>query len=267
MNPIQAWKDFQDRSLYYQAVRRDGEEPVWQEIAKDYDRLVYSEQQKETLLTKLTHRLHGIETAIEIGAGSGTLTLPLVRHLREIAAVEPSAAMAAALHASLAEHKIRNVSVFQEKWENMQPAAADVVLAGGCLYVFYEIDKVLRKMLACAKKKVLITHVGNCGLWHFDRLLLERLGAPKPCLFPPLSLLLDVLLHLQLPAMMDITFAKGRKCFTPEQWLRRCQRLLQLAEPPPVLLDFLMQEFSQDGDCWSMEEEVPLAVIELRKTP
>jgi hypothetical protein len=65
---------------------------------------------------------------------------------------------------------------------------------------------------------------------------------------------------------MDITFAKGSKRFTPEQWLRRCQRLLQLSEPPPVLLDFLMQEFTQDGDGWSIEEEVPVAVIELRKT-
>lgn len=219
----------------YQAVRRDGEESVWQEIAKNYDRLVYSEQQKETLLAKLTHRLPGIETAIEIGAGSGTLTLPLVKHLKEIAAVEPSAAMAAVLHASLAEHEVRNVSVFEEKWENMQPAAADAVLAGGCLYVFYEIDTVLRKMLACAKKKVLITHVGNEGLWHFDRRLLARLGAPKPCLFPPLSLLLNVLLQLHLPAVMDITFVTGRKCFTPEQWLRRCQRLLQLTDSPPVL--------------------------------
>jgi hypothetical protein len=40
------------------------------------------------LLAKLTSRLHGIKTAIEIGAGSGTLTLPLVRHLKEIAAVD-----------------------------------------------------------------------------------------------------------------------------------------------------------------------------------
>ena len=266
MNPVQAWKDFQDRSPYYQAVKADGEESVWQEIAKDYDRLVYSEQQKETLLAKLTSRLHGIETAIEIGAGSGTLTLPLVKHLKEIAAVEPSAAMAAVLQDSLAERQVRNVSLFQEKWENMQPAAADAVLAGGCLYVFYEIDTVLRKMLACAKKKVLITHAGSDGLWQFDRLLLERLGAPKPCLFPPLSLLLDVLLCLQLPTIMDISFATGKKRFTPEQWLRRCQRLLQLTEPVPVLLDFLMQEFTQDGDGWSREEEMPLAVIELRKT-
>jgi SAM-dependent methyltransferase len=266
MNPVRAWKSFQDKSLYYQAVKADGEESVWREIAKDYDRLVYSAPQKDALLTKLHSRLHDVETALEIGAGSGTLTLSLAEQLQEMVAVEPSAAMAAALQENLAARQIRNVALFQEKWEDMRPVAADAVLAGGCLYVFYEIDTALRKMLACAEKKVLLTHVGNQGLWDFDRRLLERLGAPKPFLFPPLSLLTEVLLHLHLPVVMDISFAAGQKRFTPEQWLRRCSRLLQLTEPPPVLLDFLFQEFKQDGDSWSIEEDMPVAVIELRKT-
>ena len=49
MNPIQTWKTFQDRSLYYQAVKKDGEESCWREIAPDYDRIAYPERQQEIL--------------------------------------------------------------------------------------------------------------------------------------------------------------------------------------------------------------------------
>lgn len=175
--------------------------------------------------------------------------------------------MAEVLRLHIAQQQLRNVSVFQQKWEEMRAAAADIVLAGGCLYVFYEIEQALRKMLASAKSKVLLTHVGNEGMWHFDRRLQEMLAAPKPYLFPPLSLLMDVLTFLQIPASVELFFVRTTKHFTEAQWLKRCQRLFAVRpEQHPLLLEFLRQELHQEhADCWSAEEDVPAAVIELRR--
>ncbi len=269
MNPLQAWQAFQDKSLYYQAVKADGEESCWREIAHQYDQIVYPQHQQQALLARLLPRLNGAASAIEIGAGIGTLTLPLARHLQEIAAVEPSPAMAEVLRLYIAQRQIRNVSVFQQKWEEMRATAADIVIAGGCLYVFYEIEQVLRKMLTSAKSKVLLTHVGNEGMWAVDRRMQEMLAAPKPYLFPPLALLMDVLTFLQIPASVELFFVRTTKRFTQAQWLKRCQRLFAVCpEQHPLLLEFLRQELHQEhADCWSVEEDVPSAVIELTTIP
>ncbi|MCI5143440.1 MAG: methyltransferase domain-containing protein, partial [Candidatus Electrothrix sp. ATG1] len=121
MNLVRKWQSFQDRSLYYQAVKKDGEESCWQEIAQDYDQIVYPNHQQENLFSRLLPRLDGITTAIEIGSGPGSLTLPLAKRLREVTAVEPSPAMAGVLEERLARQKAENVTVVKRRWEEARP--------------------------------------------------------------------------------------------------------------------------------------------------
>ena len=271
MNPVQQWQSFQDKSLYYQAVKKDGEESCWRKIARNYDHIVYPDHQQEALLSLLLPRLDGIDTAIEIGAGTGTLTLQLAKRLREITAVEPSPAMAGVLEENLTRQGAENVTVVRRRWEEVavdELPPADAVIAGGCLYVFYEIDQVLAKMLAAARSKVLLTHIGNEGMLDIDRKIMEFLCAPKPFLFPSLSLLIEVLLHLRIPSKTETFFLKTGKTFTSEQWLKRCQRLFGVTpQQHPLLIKFLEQEGRKEGELFRIEEEIPAAIIELMKTP
>ncbi len=216
MNPIQAWKNFQDNSPYFQAVRADGEESAWQEIAADYDNIVYPDGQKEQILSRLIPLMKDAKTAIEIGAGPGTLTVGLSNYFEHLTVIEPSPSMVGVLKQRLNGSR---VSILQSKWEDVQPEPADVVIAGGCLYAFYDIDKVLLKMLKYAKSKVLITHFGNDGLWDFDHRLIEKLSGTKPCLFPSLSLFTDVLVQLKIPANTELFFIRTRRNFSREQWI------------------------------------------------
>ncbi|MCI5179979.1 MAG: class I SAM-dependent methyltransferase [Candidatus Electrothrix sp. AW3_4] len=270
MNPIQTWKSFQDRSLYYQAVQKDGEESCWQEIAQDYNRIAYPDRQQETLLARLLPRLEGVSTAIEIGAGPGTLTLPLAERLRKVTAVEPSPAMSEVLADNLAQHGLENVTLLRQRWEELDADAlppADAVLAGGCLYVFYAIDTALRKMLAVARSKVLLTHIGTEGLPKIEQRLIECLSLVKPNLFPPLSLLLEVLVHLCIPTEITLCYSTVSRRQTAEQWLQRWQRLFHLSSQQRLLLlGFLEQECRKEGEFYCTEEIVPAAIIELRKT-
>ena len=164
MDPVQTWKSFQDQSLYYQAVKKDGEESCWQDIAQDYDRIVYPGNQQDALISRLVPRIDGLDTAIEIGAGTGTLTLPLAKKFRKMTAIEPSPAMAEMLSKNLILQRLKNVTPVRQRWEETELSPADAVIASGCLYAFYEIDKVLLKMLATARSKVLLTHIGNEGM-------------------------------------------------------------------------------------------------------
>lgn len=271
MNPIQAWQSFQDKSLYYQAVKRDGEESCWQEIAQDYEQIAYPDRQQEALLSRLLPRLEESSTVIEIGAGPGTLTLRLAERLRKVTVVEPSPAMSEVLAKNLRQHRLKNVTLLRQRWEDLEtkelPPAAEVI-AGGCLYVFYAIDTALRKMLATARSKVLITHIGSEGLPKIEQRLIERLSLAKPTLFPPLSLLLEVLVHLCIPTELEIFFLQRQKKWSADQWLQRWQRLFHLNSTQSLLaLGFLERECRKEGELYCIEETVPAAIIELRKTP
>ncbi|MCI5121164.1 MAG: class I SAM-dependent methyltransferase [Candidatus Electrothrix sp. AUS4] len=271
MNPVQRWQAFQERSRYYQAVKKDGEESCWQKIARAYDRIAYPEQQQEILCSRLLPRLEGFNTAIEIGPGPGSLTLPLARQLNTITAVEPSPAMAEVLTENLRQQGLENVRVLRQRWEEVAVAAlppADAVIAGGCLYVFYEIEQVLAKMLAAARSKILLTHIGPEGLPDLEQRLAACLSLEPPCLFPPLSLVLEVLIHLRLPLQLETFFLKRQKRWSAEQWLERWQGLFAIpSQQRPLLLGFLEQECRKEGELYCWEEITPAVIIELRKTP
>ncbi len=229
MNPIRTWQAFQDRSPYYRSVKTDGEESVWQEIAEGYDAVVYPDDHLPKLIDRLMPHIKGLETLIDVGSGPGTLALPLSGHLRHITAVEPSPAMSETLWRRLKRDGIANVSVVRDRWEAVMLPAADAVIAGGCLYVFYHIDKVLQKMCDAAKRKVILTSVGDGGLWDFECRLLENLQVPAPCLFPSVPMTLDVLDYLGLTFTTETFYVEIRKILSSATWQRRCGEYLGIA--------------------------------------
>lgn len=70
----------------------------------------------EPLLDTILTLVKPGETWIDLGAGGGRYALPIALHAKAVYAVEPSAGMRSALTESAAEHGIRNVEVFDERW-------------------------------------------------------------------------------------------------------------------------------------------------------
>jgi CTP:molybdopterin cytidylyltransferase MocA/SAM-dependent methyltransferase len=62
------------------------------------------------------------DTWLDVGAGAGRFAFPLALQVREVIAIDPSAAMAAALRDGAREHGIDNVRVIQGRW----PATAAI---------------------------------------------------------------------------------------------------------------------------------------------
>ena len=56
------------------------------------------------------------DTWLDIGAGGGRYALPLARSVREVVAVDPSAAMLEVLRDGMREHGIANVRVVEGRW-------------------------------------------------------------------------------------------------------------------------------------------------------
>jgi ubiquinone/menaquinone biosynthesis C-methylase UbiE len=97
---------------------------------------------------------------LDIGAGPGTLAIPLAGMIRQVTAVEPSAGMLECLHENIREQNIHNITTIRKKWEDIDPRTDldppyDVVVASYSLGV-PDLRAALEKMDAVSKKYVYI---------------------------------------------------------------------------------------------------------------
>jgi SAM-dependent methyltransferase len=91
---------------------------------------------------------------LDIGAGAGRYALPLALRVREVIAVDPSAAMLDALRDQATEHGIANIGLVEARWP-IDPGAgpalsADVALIANLGYDIEEIGPFLDAMEAAA---------------------------------------------------------------------------------------------------------------------
>ncbi len=87
---------------------------------------------------------------LDIGAGPGTLALPIAPRVREVVAVEPAEGMVAVLEEHLARDGIANVRAVRKRWEDVDPTRDleglfDLVIASFSI-TMDEIGEALLKM-------------------------------------------------------------------------------------------------------------------------
>ena len=97
---------------------------VWEreENAERYDRIARSEYSRRVEETIAGLPVTPSSRVLDIGAGPGTLAIPLSPRVREITAVEPAAGMNAVLRRRLEEENIGNIRVVPVTWEKVDPA-------------------------------------------------------------------------------------------------------------------------------------------------
>jgi SAM-dependent methyltransferase len=93
---------------------------------------------------------------LDIGAGAGRYALPLALQVREVIAVDPSAAMVDALREQAAQHGIANIRLVEARWPIDAAAgpalSADVALIANLGYDIEEIGPFLDAMEAAARR-------------------------------------------------------------------------------------------------------------------
>jgi SAM-dependent methyltransferase len=102
---------------------------------------------------------------LDIGAGPGTLAVPLAGIVRQVTAVEPSSGMVACLTENLREETIENVRIVKKKWEDVEVTSDldmpyDVVVASYSLGV-PDLRAALLKMNAASSRYVYIFWFAN----------------------------------------------------------------------------------------------------------
>ncbi|MDD1703822.1 MAG: class I SAM-dependent methyltransferase [Methanoregula sp.] len=121
---------------------------------------------------------------LDIGAGPGTLALPLSPLVREISAVEPGEGMVGILESHIHKDGITNISCIKKRWEEVEiehdlDGNYDVVIASLSL-TMHDIRAALAKMDQASTKYVYLFWFVNSPFWEkmYDDLWEPLHGVP-----------------------------------------------------------------------------------------
>jgi SAM-dependent methyltransferase len=144
------------------------------ENAERYDSSSRSEYDDRVKTTIDSLEINWNSKVLDIGAGPGTLAIPLAPLVREITAVEPGGGMVEVLKNRAEKQGFRNIACVQKRWEDIDPThdltgQYDVVIASLSL-TMEDIQLALRKMDAVSQGYVYL-------FWFVDMPFWERMYA------------------------------------------------------------------------------------------
>ncbi len=111
---------------------------------------------------------------LDIGAGPGTLAIPLAGKVRDITAVEPGAGMIAALEERAEKEGIKNITCIRKLWEDVDPARD---LAGPYELVIASLSLTMHDIRAAITKMDAVSCGEVCLYWFVDLPFWERMYA------------------------------------------------------------------------------------------
>ncbi len=168
------WKERQ--KLHESSKRSDDPSHNWnkRENAERYDSTSVSEYDDRVKITIAGLEITKNSRVLDIGAGPGTLAIPLSPRVKEITAVEPGAGMVEILMKHAERENLRNITCVQKTWEEIDlsldlTTPFDIVIASLSL-TMHDIREALRKMDTASSGSV---HL----FWFVDMPFWERMYA------------------------------------------------------------------------------------------
>ena len=170
MTGIINWNEFRKAIISEGRKRRGHEKPgeMWDKRAEEFNRSTRGRNERtERQVASL-----GLDpdcTVLDVGAGTGRLSVPIAKIAKQVTAVDQSRGMLSYLQENMAEEGLSNYKAIQKRWEDVELGVDiephDLVIASHSLGMF-DLQEALAKMNAAAKKRVYI--FTSAGKWFFD---------------------------------------------------------------------------------------------------
>ncbi len=148
-----SWKEIWRRK------HRNGNVDYWNEIADEYAECIRMSCFDHGIKIRNILEREGIISAetevLDIGAGPGSITIPLAESVKRVVAVEPAREMVKHLLRNAAKRNLANIDVVRKKWEDIDIAGIegkfDLAVCSNVLQVFQDVDNQLLRIALAAK--------------------------------------------------------------------------------------------------------------------
>ncbi|MCK4398958.1 MAG: class I SAM-dependent methyltransferase [Methanophagales archaeon] len=150
------WRKSLEESSWGQ---RAGKPEYWDARVDQFEGVIKQSNREAMIMSRL--EIEPDYTVLDIGAGPGTVAIPLAKIVKGVTAVEPSEGMLARLKENASKEHLANVTYINKKWEDvgigedMEEREHDIVIASYSL-VMKDIKTTLLKMNDAAKRSVYI---------------------------------------------------------------------------------------------------------------
>ena len=125
----------------------------WDGRAERYaSQLRVQDAMTDPFLRRLRRVTDASSSAVDVGAGTGRFALALAPAVRQVTAVEPSAAMLAQLRRGAEQLGVGNVHTIQATWEDADVAKVDVAFSAFVVTLVAEAGPFLAKLDAAARE-------------------------------------------------------------------------------------------------------------------
>ncbi|MCX6677375.1 MAG: class I SAM-dependent methyltransferase [Methanothrix sp.] len=129
----------------------------WDARAKEFNKRVMKNKEKSNRQVAMLS-LSTDETVLDVGAGTGRLSIPMARLAKSVTALDQSEGMLSCLQENVASEGIKNIHCIQKNWQDVgegELVQHDVVISSNSLGV-YDLRAALAKMDSLAKRAVYI---------------------------------------------------------------------------------------------------------------
>jgi ubiquinone/menaquinone biosynthesis C-methylase UbiE len=251
------WKKAMQNSSFRKRRTRDTAE-YWDKRAKGFNESIKSNDRTEQVLAKLD--IARDDTVLDIGAGPGTLAIPLAKRVKHVTAIDPSKAMLACLRENAVHAGLSNITCINKSWEDVairsDIAGHEIVIASHSL-AMEDIKEAVSKMHDVAKRYVYLFTFAGGRFWDYDALWPILFGEEfRPG--PDYILLYNVLYDMGIYANVEITKSEHKRRYSNldeavEQWMDNLD--VSSPEAEGLIRAYLSEKLIEEaGALWSKQE-------------
>ena len=141
---------------------------------------------------------------LDVGAGPGTLVLPISKKAAHVTAVEPSSSMICVLRENIDNSGIENIGCVQKRWEEIDlendlDTPYDLVIASFSLGMT-DIKAAIQKMMDASSKYVYLAWFAGEPSWdaHYRELSTQLYGNAVYCPMPKSDVIFNLLYQMEI---------------------------------------------------------------------
>lgn len=125
-----------------------------------YSEALKTSDYPEKAMEALAPLLYGCRSVLDVGAGSGALSIPLARVVDQVTALDPSPAMLKELKRLMEEEGLSNIVCLEGAWGELELPPHDLLLVANVPGILSDVPGFVRKAMPLAKQAIaIIQHV------------------------------------------------------------------------------------------------------------